>query len=79
VQTDNEFVNTAGYEWNHGIGEMLTAVLDVGLRITGFVEHDSLPWEAVDGQMERLPFGEWRLADRPERLPHSFTLQAVKD
>jgi hypothetical protein len=29
--------------------------------------------------MERIePFGEWRLADRPERLPHSYTLQAVK-
>ncbi len=79
VETDHQFVNTAGYEWNHGIGELLTAVLDVGLRITGFVEHDSLPWEAVDGQMERLALGEWRLADRPERLPHSFTLQAVKD
>jgi 2-polyprenyl-3-methyl-5-hydroxy-6-metoxy-1,4-benzoquinol methylase len=78
VETDHQFVNTAGYEWNHGIGEMLTAVLDVGMRITGFIEHDSVPWEAIEGQMERLPLGEWRLADRPERLPHSFTLQAVK-
>jgi SAM-dependent methyltransferase len=78
VETDHQFVNTVGFEWNHGLGEILTAVLDVGLRITGFVEHDSLPWEAVDGQMERLALGEWRLADRPERMPHSFTLQAVK-
>jgi hypothetical protein len=28
--------------------------------------------------MERLPGGEWRLADRPWRLPHSYTLQAVR-
>jgi hypothetical protein len=28
--------------------------------------------------MERLEGGEWRLADRPERLAHSYTLQAVK-
>jgi SAM-dependent methyltransferase len=79
VETDHQFVNTAGYEWNHGIGETLTALLDAGMRITGFVEHDSVPWEAIEGQMERLALREWRLADRPERVPHSFTLQAVKD
>jgi hypothetical protein len=28
--------------------------------------------------MERLDGAEWRLAERPERLPHSYTLQAVK-
>jgi hypothetical protein len=28
--------------------------------------------------MERVGNGEWRLADRPRRLPHSYTLQAVK-
>jgi len=25
-----------------------------------------------------LDSGEWRLRDRPERLPHTYTLQAVK-
>jgi hypothetical protein len=44
-----------------------------------FVEHDSVPWEALPGQMERTSDpGEWRLADRPDRLPHSYTLQAIK-
>jgi hypothetical protein len=28
--------------------------------------------------MEKLDNGEYRVADRPERLPHSYTLQAVK-
>jgi hypothetical protein len=28
--------------------------------------------------MERPADGEWRLADRPWRLPLSYTLQAVK-
>jgi hypothetical protein len=26
--------------------------------------------------MERLEGGEWRLADRPQRLAHTYTLQA---
>jgi len=28
--------------------------------------------------MESLPTGEFRLADRPWRLAHSYTLQATK-
>jgi hypothetical protein len=42
------------------------------------VEHDSVPWDALPGQMARDGRGEWRLVDRPWRLPHSYTLQAVK-
>jgi hypothetical protein len=39
-------------------------------------EHDSVPWEALPGQMEEIGGNEWRLADRPDRLPHTYTLQA---
>ena len=41
------------------------------------VEHTSVPWEALPGRMRQIPDGEWQIADRPERLPHSYTLQAV--
>jgi hypothetical protein len=37
-----------------------------------------VPWEALPGQMTALAGGEWQLTDRPWRLPHSYTLQAVK-
>lgn len=79
VDVDTTFTASRTLEWNHGLGELLTAVLDAGLQITGFEEHDSVPWDALPGLMELLPDGEeHRLADRPERLPHSYTLQAVK-
>jgi hypothetical protein len=32
----------------------------------------------LPGQMGRIGAGEWRLAGRPSRLPHSYTLQAVE-
>ncbi|MGH3170296.1 MAG: class I SAM-dependent methyltransferase [Trebonia sp.] len=79
VDTDATVEHTVTHWWNHGIGEMLTAVLDAGLRITGFAEHDTVPWNALPGAMEQVDGGEWRLADAPERLPASFTLQAVKN
>jgi SAM-dependent methyltransferase len=78
VETDHEFVHTTSADWNHGLGEIVTALLDVGMELTMLVEHDSVPWEAIPGRMEQLPGGEFRLADRPWRLPHSYTLQAIR-
>lgn len=78
VRTDVVFQHTITHEWNHGLGEIVTALLAAGLQITALTEHDSVPWEALPGKMERIGGGEWRLADQPWRLPHSYTLQAVK-
>ncbi len=78
VETDAEFTVSTSATWNHGLGEIVTAVLDAGLVLTGLVEHDSVPWEALPGQMVQDAQGEWRLRDRPERLAASYTLQAVK-
>jgi SAM-dependent methyltransferase len=78
VSTDAEFEHAVTHEWNHGLGEIVTSLLDAGMTITGLTEHDSVPWDAQPGQMERVGGGEWRLKDRPWRLPHSYTLQARK-
>jgi len=78
VETDHEFQPTVTHEWNHGLGEILQAVLDAGMRLTSIEEHDSVPWEPLPGYFEPIGGGEWRLRDRPERLPHTYTLQAVK-
>jgi len=78
VETDVRFGATATHEWNHGLGEIITALLSHGMELTAFVEHDSVPWVALPGSMEPIEGGEYRLADRPWRLPHSYTLQACK-
>lgn len=66
-------------EWNHGIGEVVGAVLGAGLRVTALVEHRSVPFEGVKGQMVEVGGGEWALTEGRDRLPLSFTLKAVKD
>jgi len=78
VDTDAVFTHNRTHEWNHGLGEIVTALMAAGMDLTGLVEHDSVPWDALPGQMERIGGGEWRLADRPWRLPHTYTLQAVR-
>jgi SAM-dependent methyltransferase len=78
VETDVTFVNNVSHSWNHGLGEVMTSLFDAGMELTGFVEHDSAPWEALPGQMSKDIDGEWRLKDRPWRLAATYTLQAVR-
>jgi len=79
VETDAVFTQNTTHEWNHGLGEIITALLVHGMEITGLVEHDSVPWEALPGQMTRdAGTKEWRLTANPERLPATYTLQARK-
>jgi SAM-dependent methyltransferase len=78
VATEGELPATRSATWNHGLGEVVTALANRGLSITQFVEHDSVPWNALPGQMARDEREEWRLLDRPERLAASYTLQAIK-
>lgn len=79
VDTDHVFTNTRTASWNHGLGEVVTALFAAGLRLTMLVEHDSVPWDALPGQMDLLPTGEYRLAEHPERVAHTYTVQAVKE
>src|SRR5262249_32293261 len=76
VQTDVVFRHNITHVWNHGLGEIVAALLDAGLQITALTEHDSGPWEALPGKMERTGGGEWRPARQPRRLPHTPTPHA---
>jgi SAM-dependent methyltransferase len=78
VQTEARIASSITHEWNHGLGEIVTALLDAGLTLTALVEHQSVPWEALPGRMRRDEGGEWRLVEGAERLPCSYTLEAVK-
>ena len=79
VTTDVEFEHTVTWSWNHGLAEIVTAVMDAGMRLTMLEEHLSVPWRALDQGMEQTGDGEWRIVDRPLRVPLSYTLQAVRE
>jgi len=70
--------NHRDYEWGHGLGEVVTAVADAGLRLDFLHEHREAPWQPFTF-MEPVPGARmWRLADRPERLPMMYSLRATK-
>jgi SAM-dependent methyltransferase len=78
VQSKGKLTATVTHEWNHGLGEIVSALLRHGLEITGLEEHDCIPWEALPGQMTLGEDGGWRLLRERWRLPLSYTLQAVR-
>jgi SAM-dependent methyltransferase len=78
VESEERFEHNKTHTWNHGLGEVASALMSRGMQVTALAEHDSVPWDALPGQMERVEPGEYRLADRPWRLAASYTLQALK-
>lgn len=69
-----------GVSFNHGLGEVFTALTDAGLTVTSLVEHREVPWKALPMAMvASAEFdGEYVLAREPERLPLTYTVQAHK-
>ena len=78
VDTAITFGHNESRSWNHGLGEIISAVLEAGMELTMLAEHDSAANEALPGRMRRDCDGEWRLTEHGERLPLSYTLQAIK-
>lgn len=64
--------------FNHGLGEIFTALMRAGLTIELFEEHDSVPWNVAGDAMVCDELGEWRMREHPERLAATYTLRAVK-
>lgn len=70
--------NTRTYEWNHGIGETVSALLDAGLELRALREHRELEWQGLP-HMERGEDGRWRLpADQADLAPLMWSILAVK-
>ena len=67
-------------QFNHGIAEILDGVLAAGLSLTGFEEHREVSWNPLGAAMVASADhpGEYVLAESRDRLPCSYTLQAVK-
>ena len=66
---------TMNYEWNHSIGEMVTALGDHGVVLDALVEHDwtlfrQFPW------LVETPTGHFAVPEGRPRIPLSFTLLA---
>lgn len=67
--------------FNHGLGEIFTALRETGLTITSLEEHCEVPWNPLGDAMVPSPdfAGEFVLASGRDRMPLTYTLQASKE
>jgi SAM-dependent methyltransferase len=74
---DGVVASPTTFEWNHGLAEIVQAVLDAGLHLTRLEEHRTVDWQALPW-MVPAGSGRWRLPRGADRLPLMYTLEAVK-
>lgn len=80
--------NTRGYEWNHGLGEIVTALIDQGLRLDFLHEHRDIAWQAHAVMVPSEPVAEgtrhqrrtqWSLPEgMRDLLPLMYSLKATR-
>jgi SAM-dependent methyltransferase len=74
---DAEVRDQVEHSWDHGLGEIVTALMEAGLVVTALVEHPFLDWK-VDFLVEDEA-GKYRLPPGTAgELPLMFSLKATK-
>ena len=73
----DEPIESPSHGWQHSIGEILTALLEGGLRLTSFTEHPVTLYNQFPG-MTRGDDRLWRLPFDEDFLPLIFELTATK-
>ncbi len=63
------------YGWNHGLGEVITALTDAGLHIEYLVEHDESPYNVLPDLVETK---SGMFITKDKLFPLIFTLKATK-
>ncbi len=78
VEHEGELASPTMISFNHGLAEIISALMDAGLTLTALQEHQSAPWDFLAGATAVDARGEYQLRDRPERLAATYTLRATK-
>ena len=71
--------HTTNHQWNHSLGQIVTALIDAGLVIDELEETPRAAWCPWPELMEQESTGGWHLREHPERLPLQFAITAHKN
>lgn len=68
---------TQNVTWNYGLGEVLTSLINDGLRIDSFEEYNYSPYDCFNKTEEFKP-GKFRIKHLKNMIPMVFSLKATK-
>ncbi len=72
-----EIENTITYEWQHTIGDIITSLISVGLRIENVQEYPFTVDQAHFKHMKKNSEGYWEISER-DKIPLMFSIKATK-
>jgi SAM-dependent methyltransferase len=78
TDSDVPIENQRAYEWNHSLGEIVSALADRGFLIDRLEEHDWTVWRRFRW-LEEQPDGRWTTPSGRPRAPLSFTILAMRE
>ncbi len=78
--TDGPLLTQApvSYEWNHGLGETIDALLQAGLHLDFVHEHREVYWQALPWMVPGDDPRAWVLPEHADRVPLMYSLRASK-
>jgi SAM-dependent methyltransferase len=77
TDADQPLTNVRSYEWNHSLGQVVTALVERGWRLDSLVEHDWTVHQQFPWLIETAP-GLWTTPPGRPRMPLSFTVVATR-
>jgi len=63
--------------WNHGLAEVIDALIKQGITITHFQEFDYSPYDCFNGAIENEP-GKFRIEKFGNKLPLVYAVKGIK-
>jgi SAM-dependent methyltransferase len=76
IDPEAQFANPTTHTWIHPLGDIVTGLLDAGMRLDWLHEHDAATWQMFRILIEDAA-GLYRWPDKPW-LPLSFSLMATR-
>ena len=76
--SSKSFINETTYEWNHSVGEVITALVNAGLNIDTFTEYPYATDGGFVGYLQRDEDKKWRVPDHQWGVPLTYSICASK-
>lgn len=70
--------NTDTYQWQHGLGSIVSSLINAGLTIQSLKEYPLLAYEKYPGYMDLSEDGWWRFKTKDINIPLLFSIRATK-
>jgi 2-polyprenyl-3-methyl-5-hydroxy-6-metoxy-1,4-benzoquinol methylase len=70
-------LTTTSITWNHGLAEVIEALLAEGINIKQFKEYDYSPYNCLSG-MEEFEPGKYRITSFGNKLPLVYAVEGLK-